>query len=392
MHRASFLRRWATPLSPVLSFVAPAARFGALWRAVVAVVLACCCVAPAFALRVGFVNPGRHDEAYWVLATQAMQRAAQSLGIELEVRYAERDHLRQLDIAREFASRPPATRPQYLVLVNERRMGGAMLKMASAAGIRCIFAYNTLLPEERAEYGAPRERYPLWLGSIVPHAQDAGYLTANALIARGLREHRFGADGKLHLIALAGDRSTESSVLRNEGMAQAVREHPEVVLDQMVYADWQRAKAQTMARELYARYPQAALVWAGNDLMAFGAMDALQAIGGKPGVDRYFSGVNTSPEAMQAVIDGRMEALAGGHFMAGAWALVMIYDHAHGHDFASEGLELDRPMFVLFDRALARRYLARCADGVPPLDFRSRSKALNPARRRYDFDFATLLP
>jgi ABC-type sugar transport system substrate-binding protein len=344
------------------------------------------------ALRVGFVNPGRHDEAYWVLASQAMQRAAQSLGIELEVRYAERDHLRQLDIAREFAERPLATRPQYLVLVNERRMGGAMLKIASAAGIRCVFAYNTLLPEERAEYGAPRERYPLWLGSIVPHAQDAGYLTAQALIARGLRDKRFAADGKLHLIALAGDRSTESSVLRNEGMEQAVREHPEVVLDQMVYADWQREKAATMARELYARYPQAALVWAGNDLMAFGAIDALEATGGKPGVDRFFSGVNTSPEAMQAVIAGKLEALAGGHFMAGAWALVMIYDHAHGHDFASEGLELDRPMFVLFDPALARRYLARFADGVPPLDFRPRSKALNPRRERYDFDFATLLP
>jgi ABC-type sugar transport system substrate-binding protein len=363
-------------------------------RALLVALAAIVAAAPACAgaLRVGFIDPGRHDEAYWVLAAQAMQRAAQSLGIELEVRYAERDHLRQLDIAKEFAQRPAQTRPQYLVLVNERRMGGAMLKIASAAGIRCVFAYNTLLPEERAEYGAPRQRYPLWLGSIVPHAQDAGYVTAQALIARGLRDKRLAGDGKLHLIALAGDRSTESSLLRNEGMEQAVREHPEVVLDQIVYADWQREKARTMARELYARYPQAALVWAGNDLMAFGAMDALEAAGGKPGVDRFFSGVNTSPEAMQAVIDGRLEALAGGHFMAGAWALVMIYDHAHGHDFASEGLELDRPMFVLFDVALARRYLARFADGVPPLDFRPRSKALNPGRRRYDFDFATLLP
>ena len=73
----------------------------------------------AWAQRVGFVNPGRHDEVYWATAAQAMQRAAESLGMQFEVRFAERDHLRQLDLVREFASRPPATRPQYLVLVNE---------------------------------------------------------------------------------------------------------------------------------------------------------------------------------------------------------------------------------------------------------------------------------
>lgn len=345
----------------------------------------------AWAQRVGFVNPGRHDEVYWATAAQAMQRAAESLGMQFEVRFAERDHLRQLDLVREFASRPPATRPQYLVLVNERRMGGEMLKIASAAGIRCLFAYNTLLPEDRAEFGAPRERYPQWIGSIVPHAQDAGYLTAKALIERGLRERRFGSDGKLHMVAIAGDRSTESSVLRNQGMESAVRENPQVVLDQIVYADWQREKAQQMARELYARYPDAVLVWAGNDSMAFGAMQALTDAGGKPGVDRWFSGVNTSQEAMQAVLDGRLEALAGGHFIAGAWALVMIHDHAHGRDFADQGLEFDAPMFVLFDQRLATRYLERFATGVPALDFRPHSRALNPKRKRYDFSFSQLL-
>ena len=42
---------------------------------------------------------------------------------------------------------------------------------------------------------------------------------------------------------------------------------------------------------------------------------------------------------------GELSALAGGHFMAGAWALVMLYDYAHGVDFASEGLELRTSIF-----------------------------------------------
>ncbi len=345
----------------------------------------------AWAQRVAFINPGKHDEAYWLTASQAMQSAARSLHMDLEVQYAERDHLRQVEIAREIAARPRAQRPEYLVLVNERRMGGEMLKIATAAGIKCLFAYNTLLPDEQAQFGRPRTVVPLWLGSIVPHAEDAGYLTARALIERGLRERRFARDGKLHMVAIAGDRSTESSMLRNRGMERAVREYAQVVLDQTVYADWRRDNARSMAQELFVRYPEAVLVWAGNDLMALGAMEALSAAGGKPGVDRWFSGVNTSVEAMQQVIEGRMEALAGGHFMAGAWALVMIHDHAHGRDFADEGLELDKPMFSLFDAALARRYLARFAEGMPELDFRSHSKALNPRRKQYDFSFAVLL-
>lgn len=348
--------------------------------------------AHAEALRVAFVNPGKSDEAYWVLATQAMQVASSNLGMDLEVHYAERDHLRMVDLVREIAQRPTARRPNYLVLVNERRMGAEMLKIATGAGIKCLFAFNTLGADEIQQFGRPRTTYPLWLGSIVPHAEDAGYMTAQALIERGLRERRFAADGKLHLVAIAGDRATESSVLRTRGMERAVHEHAAgVVLDQTVYADWKRDTARSMAQELFVRYPDAALVWSGNDLMAFGAIDALTALGGKPGVDRFFSAINTSNDALQGLIDGRIEAVAGGHFMAGAWALVLIHDHAHGRDFSDEGVELDKPMFILFDPALARRYRAHFSGGVPPLDFRRHSKVLNPQLLHYGFDFASML-
>ena len=67
------------------------------------------------------------------------------------------------------------------------------------------------------------------------------------------------------------------------------------------------------------------------------------------------------------------------------------HDHAHGHDFASEGLELDMPMFSIFDSALAAQYVKRFANGMPLFDFRRHSKALNNALRHYDFAFATLL-
>ncbi len=86
-----------------------------------------------------------------------------------------------------------------------------------------------------------------------------------------------------------------------------------------------------------------------------------------------------------------MTALAGGHFITGAWALAMIYDYHHGRDFADEGLELRRPMFAEFTPALADRYLERFSGGFDGVDFSRYSKVRNAKLKRYNFGFAQLL-
>jgi ABC-type sugar transport system substrate-binding protein len=354
-------------------------------------VLACLAAAQAAGQRVAFINPGKSDEVYWVTAAQAMQAAAEDLGMKLEVRFTERDHTRAIEIARELAARPPASRPRYAVITNDNATGAGQLRVLDAAGIRTIFAYSSIGAAERPELGGPRERFKGWLGSIEPRAEDAGYLTARALIEAARKAGAHAADGKLHLLAIAGDRTTPSSILRNNGMQQAVAESSDVVVDQVVYAAWNRDKAAEQAEWLFQRHPQARLVWAGNDLMAFGAMQALEKQGGKPGAGHWFSGVNTSTEAMQALRAGRLTALAGGHFICGAWALVLIHDHFRGHDFASEELEFNRTMFTLFDAGSAVRFVERYADGFSAIDFRRYSKATNPKLVRYDFDFGQFL-
>ena len=361
-------------------------------RTLLAIAFAACLGLPAArAQSVAFINPGKSDEIYWVTATRGMQAAAEDLGLRLEVRYTERDHTRAIEIARELAARPAATRPQYAVITNDNATGAGLLRVLDAAGIRTVFAYSSLPAAERPELGNPRQRFKGWLGSIEPRAEDAGYLTARALIAAGRKAGARAADGKLHLIALAGDRTTPSSILRNNGMQQAVAEASDVVLDQMVYAAWNREKAAEQAEWLFRRHADARLVWAGNDLMAFGAMQALEKQGRRPGVDAWFSGVNTSTEALEAVRSGRLAALAGGHFICGAWAIVLIHDYAHGRDFATEALEYNRTMFTLFDPVSAARFIERFEGGFAAIDFRRYSKAANPKLARYDFDFGQLL-
>ena len=343
---------------------------------------ACC-----HALKVTFINPGRSDEAYWVAASQAMQAAARSLGVTLEILYAQRDPQRSQALAGEIADRAAAQRPDYVILVNEKSTLVPTAKLLGEAGIKSFAAFSGLLPQQRAQW-APRRGLPLLLGSLEPDAEMAGYLTAKALIERGLRERRQGRDRRLHLLAIAGDRSTPTSVRRNEGMRRAVAEQAaQVVLDQQVYADWRRDQAAQRMQGLLQRHAEASLVWAGNDQMAFGAMDAAQGAGRR----LLYSAINTSPEAIQALREDRLAALAGGHFLVGAWALVMLYDHHQGQDFADEGLMLERPMFMLLDRNDARRFEARFGQTMQGLDFRPFSKALNPGLRRYRFNIEALL-
>ena len=364
-------------------------------RRAAAACLALCLIAlggaAARAQSVAFINPGKSDEIYWMTATQGMQAVARSLGMTFEVQYAQREPLKTFEIAREMVARAPGKRPDYIVVTDDYSVADQLLKIIDAAGVKTFLAYSSIPVDQRGGVGSPRGKYKGWLGSLDPRAEDAGDLTADALIERGKRQKAFGPDGKLHLLAIAGDRSTPSSIKRNQGMRRAVADDPNVVLDQEVYASWTREKAAEQAEWLYQRYPHARLIWAGNDLMAFGAMTAWEKRGGKPGADAWFSGINTSTEALEAVKSGRLTALAGGHFITGAWTLVMIYDYHHGRDFADEGLELERPMFAEFTPLLADRYLQRFSGGFDSIDFGRYSKVKNPQLKRYNFGFAQLL-
>lgn len=347
----------------------------------------------AAAQSVAFINPGRADEPYWLAASQAMAAAAHSLGMRLEVLYADRVPERSLELGRTIAARPAAQRPDYVVLVNEKNTLVGNAQVLGAAGIKTFAAFNGLLPQERQRW-APRQGLPLLIGSLEPDAEQAGYLSALALIEQGRRQGLAAPDGKLHLLAIAGDRSTPVSIRRNDGLRRALAEQASrVELDEQVFADWRRERAAELMEGLQQRHPRARLVWAGSELMAFGAMEAAERGGARIGQDLLFSAVNNSVPALQALLDGRLAAVVGGHFLAGAWSMVLIHDHHHGRDFADEGLEQERPMFMLFGRGEARQFLARFGGTVAMsgLDFRPYSKKLNPGLARYRFETRPLL-
>lgn len=338
----------------------------------------------AASLSVVFINPGRTDEPFWRSVVRFMLPAAQQLDVRLEVLHAERDHLKMIDLTKQICER--SRKPDYLMIVNEKLAAGEMLKIADNAGIKTLVLFSAFDEQQRAEFGTPRKKYKNWLGSFAPNAVDAGRITARELVQEAFARRIVADDGKVHIAVIAGDKSTPTGKQRLQGALDVLSADSSVVVEQVVYGNYEKSRAQEQAAALLLRYPKLNAFWAGSDLMAFGAMEAAEAAGRKPGTDLLFSAINNSPQVLQARAQGQLASLAGGHFTSGAWGLVLLYDYHHGKDFRHEGLVMDVPIFMSIDAERAQRFLTRFGDeDFSSVDFRQFSKRLNPHLRTYQF-------
>jgi len=341
--------------------------------------------AVAQATSVVFLNPGNSTETFWVSYAQFMQAAARDLGLDLRVRYSERNPETTLLQAREALQ--GSERPDYLVLVNEQYIAPQILRLSQGSGVKLLIVNNALTADQTQLLDAGK--YPNWIGSMVADDEQAGYLMLTQL----LRLHGPVAPGQtLDLIAFSGVKTTPAAQLREQGLQRALADHPEVRLRQLVYGEWSRERAFEQATQLFKRYPQTALVWSANDEMALGAMDALKGSGRTPGTDVLFSAVNSSPEALQARLEGRLSVLVAGHFTLGGWAMVVLHDDARGLGMAQYGgRERTLGLFRLIDPPQATRLLALHGREDYGVDFRALSAQGKPATYRYPFSLQLLM-
>jgi ABC-type sugar transport system substrate-binding protein len=364
--------RWAAarPPTPASSSAAPVSRTGTK------------------RIRVTFINPGISNAndptgEYWLRVSAAMEAAAAQLNIDLEVIHSERDHLRMQQQARDVAKR--STRPDYLIVVNEKLAADEMVKAADESGIKAFVMQSTFAGDQAVNMGAPREKYKNWIGSLVPDNMHGGYLAAKRIIDEALQS---GASkgGRLRLFAIAGDPVTQASVDRVAGLKRAISEYSNVDLQQIFMGLWRYDVARDQARIGLGRYPDTGAVWAANDPMALGVLEAAIQANRKPGTDFFVGGLGWAPSALKKVKEKALVTSVGGLHMNGALALVLLNDYHLGRDFAEEGVTLKHTMFAVLDSTSVDAYLAKFGDGAwKKIDFTKLSKVLNPRVKKYDF-------
>lgn len=145
----------------------------------------------------------------------------------------------------------------------------------------------------------PFDGNPQWVAHVAVNSLDAGVAISKILVD--------AIGGKGGIVALQGRLDTDPARKRFAGLQQVLKDQPGIQLLDQQTANWDRTAAFPVMQTWLAKYgSQIKAVWAANDDMALGALEALRAAGlaGKIPV----VGVDGIPEAIDAIIKGEMNA------------------------------------------------------------------------------------
>jgi ABC-type sugar transport system substrate-binding protein len=336
-------------------------------------------------MKVAFLAPILGPEhGFYEVFTDVMRAAAVQFDITLEVVDCRGSATRMVDVGRALVQSPG--RPDYVILPDYLGAAQDLLPALDEAGVRVLVVAEGFSGSARATLGKPRGKHRGWLGEILPDDAEAGYRLARALVEAA--RSRRGRDAKVHVGILSGDQSS-AGLARFRGWARLKNEAPDVEQSSFQYAAWERDKAKSAATLMLRSQPEIGVIWAANDAMALGALEAVRDAGRVPGKDVFLGGIDFDHEALTAVADESLTVSIGGHFLDGARAIVLVHDHHHGRDFEPWSLRSPLVSATPVNAGRYRRFVENRAWRT--LDFTPFSVARNPRRKPLDFSLDSIV-
>ncbi|MCZ2720909.1 ABC transporter substrate-binding protein [Marinomonas sp. 15G1-11] len=172
----------------------------------------------------------------------------------------------------------------------ERPLLPAVLR-AKAQGVP-VFLVDRSVDEKVAKAGRD---YVTFLGS---NFIEQGAIAANWLIEK--------TGGKGLILELEGTTGSSPANDRRKGFDDEIAKHPDMKILASQSGDFARDKGRKVTETLLQTYPNADVIYAHNDEMAIGAIQALEAAGRVPGKDVLIVSVDGTRDALQAILDGKM--------------------------------------------------------------------------------------
>lgn len=317
----------------------------------------------AYAINVTFLNPAKKGERFWDMVTETMVAAADDFDITLEIVYADRSRGKMMHLGKEIATR--SNPPDYLILVNEEQSAETVVLATLGSDIKTLMLLNNLTPiqQERIAFAMSSGKQNL-VGSVIPDNYSASQRQMHALLkcAKPLSNNDL-----IHMLAIGGDKVTPASIERNLGVLSVVRKNDDIVLDRFLTANWDQDEARRLT-DSYIKWSiktniKPTAIWAANDSIAIGAKQAIEANGLSARKDICLVGLNWSLQGLNLVKSGHMVATEGGHFLAGAWAMVVLHDY-HARSEGSHNTPLGQINFQMqsIDSTNVDQYLTKLGD------------------------------
>jgi len=235
-------------------------------------------------LVVGYAQIGAESE--WRTAnTASIQKEAERLGVELKFSDAQQKQENQIKAIRSFIAQQvdvigvsPVVETGWETVFQE----------AKDAGIPVI------LVDRRA--AVPEDLYVTYLGSdFIEEGRRAGKAMADIIGNKGKIVELVGTVGS----APANDRAT--------GFREAIKDFPEMEIIASQSGDFTRAKGkEVMEAFLKANGKDITALYAHNDDMAIGAIQAIEEYGLKPGEDIKIVSIDAVKGAFEAMVAGKL--------------------------------------------------------------------------------------
>ncbi len=239
-------------------------------------------------LVIGFAQTGAESE--WRTAnTESVKSAAKAAGYELKFSDAQQKQENQIKAIRSFISQ----KVDVIILAPLVTTGwDTVLKEAKAANIPVILESRNVVVKDPSTWTT-------FVGS--------DFVEEGRRAARWLLEHTKATTGDVNIVELQGTVGSDPAIDRKKGFEEVIKTHPRYKIIRSQTGDFTRAKGkEVMEAFLKAEGKKINVLYAHNDDMAIGAIQAIEEAGLKPSKDILVIGVDAVKGAFEAMMAGKM--------------------------------------------------------------------------------------
>jgi galactofuranose transport system substrate-binding protein len=242
-------------------------------------------------LTLGFSQVG--SESGWRAAnTKSVQSAAKAAGINLKFSDAQQKQQNQIAAIRSYIQQ----RVDVIAFSPVVASGwDSVLKEAKRANIPVVLT-------DRAVDSKDKTLYKTFLGSdFIKEGRLAGAWVAN---------HYKNAKAPVNIVVLEGTTGSSPAIDRKAGFASAIKGNPNLKIIASQTGEFTRAKGKEVMTAFLKANPKIDLLFAHNDDMGLGAIEAIEAAGLKPGVDIKIVTIDAVHDGMVALAAGKINFIA----------------------------------------------------------------------------------
>lgn len=236
----------------------------------------------------GFSQIGAESE--WRTAnTESIKSSAKEAGIELKFSDAQQKQENQIKAIRSFI----AQKVDVIAFSPVVESGwGTVLREAKAAKIPVILSDRAVDEKDDS----------LWVSFM-----GSDFVEEGRRAARWLVDKTKGQAGPINIVELQGTVGSAPAIDRKKGFEEIIKADPKFKIIRSQTGDFTRAKGkEVMEAFLKAEGKRINVLYAHNDDMAIGAIQAIEEAGMKPAKDILVISIDAVKGAFEAMIAGKM--------------------------------------------------------------------------------------